>query len=78
MHSTICNRLLTDRADKLVYMYFNEKILNVIESVRNMRREIIDKFAIDCLSTGPINLFTCIAMRKFLTLLSVRNMRRKF
>ena len=32
VHSTIRNRLLTDRADKLVYMYCNEKILQRIES----------------------------------------------
>ena len=32
VHSTICNWLLTDRADKLVYMYCNEKILGCIES----------------------------------------------
>ena len=32
LHSTIRNRLLADRADKLVYMYCNEKILRHIES----------------------------------------------
>ena len=32
VHSTIHNWLLTDRADKLVYMYYNEKILQHLES----------------------------------------------
>ena len=32
VHSTICNRLLADRAEKLVYMYCNEKILNILEN----------------------------------------------
>lgn len=32
IHSTTRNRLLADRADKLVYMYCNEKILRHIES----------------------------------------------
>ena len=32
IHSTIRNRLLADRAEKLVYMYCNEKILNILES----------------------------------------------
>ena len=32
VHSTIRNRLLIDRADKLVYMYCNEKILQRLES----------------------------------------------
>ena len=32
VHSTIRNFLLVDRANKLVYMYSNENILNVLES----------------------------------------------
>ena len=32
IHSTVRNRLLADRAEKLVYMYCNEKILSHIES----------------------------------------------
>ena len=32
VHSTIRNRLLADRAEKLVYMFCNEKILQHIES----------------------------------------------
>ena len=31
VHSTICNWLLIDTADKLVYMYCNEKILQHLE-----------------------------------------------
>ena len=32
MHNTICNCLLKDKVDKLVYMYCNEKFLLHIES----------------------------------------------
>ena len=32
IHSTIHNRLLADRVEKLVYVFCNEKILNILES----------------------------------------------
>ena len=32
VYSTVCNRLLADRADKLVYMYNNKKISNILQS----------------------------------------------
>ena len=45
-HSTICNRLLEDRAEKLVYMYCNEKILSHIES--NDYEEGMPTWVYDC------------------------------
>ena len=45
VHSTIRNWLLTNRADKLVYMYCNEKILQHLESKEyeeNMPRWMYD------------------------------------
>ena len=46
IHSTTRNRLLVDRADKLVYMYCNEKILGHIES--NEYVEDMPRWMYDC------------------------------
>ena len=46
VHSTIRNRLLADRAKKLVYMYCNEKILSHIES--NDYEEGMPTWIYDC------------------------------
>lgn len=32
MHSTVRNRLLSDRAEKLVYMYCNHRVIQRVES----------------------------------------------
>ena len=53
VHSTIHNKLLADRAEKLVYMYWNEKILSHIED--GGYEESMAAWTCDCCSHDEVN-----------------------